>query len=72
MINWQTVGIGGGLYIALSTNRVWKDKSGQRQSLPEYHNLVCWGRLAEFCGQYVRKGKPRAATAKSTSATAIL
>lgn len=42
----------------LATNRVWRDQSGAKQSLPEYHNLVAWGGLAEFCAQYVRKGKP--------------
>ncbi len=42
----------------LATNRVWRDSTGQKQSLPEFHNLVAWGGLAEFCGQYVRKGKP--------------
>ena len=42
----------------LATNRVWKDANGQKQSLPEYHNLVCWGGLAEFCKQNVHKGKP--------------
>lgn len=42
----------------LATNRVWKDPKGERQSLPEFHNIVAWGALAEFCNQYVRKGKP--------------
>jgi single-strand DNA-binding protein len=42
----------------LATNRVWRDPNGQKQSLPEYHNLVAWGGLPEFCGQYVKKGKP--------------
>lgn len=42
----------------LATNRVWRDSEGVRQSLPEYHNLVAWGGLGEFCGQHVRKGKP--------------
>ncbi len=42
----------------LATNRVWKDQSGERQSLPEFHNLVAWGGLAEFCAQNVHKGKP--------------
>lgn len=42
----------------LATNRVWRDSNGEKQSLPEYHNLVAWGGLAEFCGQNVRKGKP--------------
>ncbi len=42
----------------LATNRVWKDQSGEKQSLAEYHNLVAWGGLAEFVGQNVKKGKP--------------
>ncbi|MDP7454078.1 MAG: single-stranded DNA-binding protein [Candidatus Peribacteraceae bacterium] len=42
----------------LATNRVWKDSTGDKQSLPEYHNLVAWGGLAEFCSENVKKGKP--------------
>lgn len=42
----------------LATNRVWRDSNGEKQSLPEYHNIVAWGGLAEFCNQYVKKGKP--------------
>lgn len=42
----------------LATNRVWRDSDGEKKSLPEYHNLVAWGGLAEFTGQYVKKGKP--------------
>lgn len=42
----------------LATNRIWKDQSGEKQSLAEYHNLVAWGGLADFCGQNVKKGKP--------------
>lgn len=42
----------------LATNRVWKDASGEKQSLAEYHNLVAWGGLAEFSAQNVHKGKP--------------
>ena len=42
----------------LATNRVWKDANGEKQSLPEYHSVVCWGGLAEFASHYVRKGKP--------------
>ena len=42
----------------LATNRVWKDAAGEKQSLAEFHNLVAWGGLAEFCAGNVRKGKP--------------
>lgn len=42
----------------LATNRVWKDTAGQKQSLPEFHSIVAWGPLGEFCAQYVEKGNP--------------
>jgi len=40
----------------VATNRVWTDQSGQRQEQVEYHNVVAWRRLAEICGQYLKKG----------------
>lgn len=41
----------------LATNREWVTGSGEKQSLAEYHNLVAWGKLAEICQQYLKKGK---------------
>jgi single-strand DNA-binding protein len=41
----------------LATNRVWKDKAGQKQEKAEFHNIVLWGRLAEISAQYLRKGQ---------------
>lgn len=41
----------------LATNRVWNDKTGQKQEEVEFHNVVVWGRQAEICKQYVQKGK---------------
>lgn len=40
----------------LATNFTWTDQSGQRQDKVEFHNIVAWRRLAEICGQYLRKG----------------
>lgn len=42
----------------LATNRVWKSSTGEKQSLPEYHNIVAWGGLADFCAETITKGKP--------------
>ena len=42
----------------LATNRTWKGGDGNKQSLPEYHNIVAWSGLADFCNQYIQKGKP--------------
>ncbi len=41
---------------SVATNQVWTDQSGQKQERVEYHNIVAWRRLAEICGQYLRKG----------------
>lgn len=41
---------------AVATNLIWTDQSGQRQEKVEFHNVVAWRRLADICGQYLRKG----------------
>lgn len=40
----------------VATNRVWKDKNGQRQDATEFHNIVVFGRQAETVTQYLKKG----------------
>jgi len=43
---------------SLATSESYTDKtSGQRQEKTEWHNIVCWNRLAEIAGQYVVKGR---------------
>ncbi|MDA3839616.1 MAG: single-stranded DNA-binding protein [Patescibacteria group bacterium] len=41
---------------SIATNFVWTDQSGQKQEKAEFHNIVAWRRLAEICGQYLKKG----------------
>jgi single-strand DNA-binding protein len=42
---------------SVATSDSWKDKaSGQMQERTEWHNIVAWDRLAEICGEYVKKG----------------
>lgn len=41
---------------SVATNRVWKDKNGQKQENTDYHNIVVFGPQAEACGQYLKKG----------------
>ncbi len=41
---------------SVATNFVWNDASGQRQEKAEFHNIVAWRKLAEICGQYLKKG----------------
>lgn len=41
----------------VATNRRWRDKqTNELQSQAEFHNIVAWGRLADTCSQYLKKG----------------
>lgn len=41
---------------SLATNRVWKDKDGNKKESADYHNIVVFGRQAETTAQYLKKG----------------
>ena len=41
----------------IATNREWVTRGEDKKSLAEYHNIAAWGRLAEICSQYLKKGK---------------
>lgn len=40
----------------LATDEQWKDKNGEKVQKTEWHNLTAWGKLAEICGEYLKKG----------------
>jgi single-strand DNA-binding protein len=40
----------------LATGSRWKDKNGQLQERTDWHNIVAFGRQAEICNQYLKKG----------------
>jgi len=42
---------------SIATDDRYTDKAGEKQERTEWHNIVAWGKLAEICGQYLRKGK---------------
>lgn len=42
----------------LATNRVYKDRDGNKQEATEFHNVVAFGRSAELIAQYMKKGRP--------------
>ena len=42
---------------SVATNRVWKDKDGKKQEGTEFHNIVVFGKQAETCNQYLKKGQ---------------
>jgi single-strand DNA-binding protein len=41
---------------SVATNRVSKDKNGNRREETEFHNVVAWGRQAEVASQFLTKG----------------
>jgi len=41
---------------SIATNRTWKDKDGSKKEQAEFHNIVAFGKIAEICNQYLKKG----------------
>lgn len=41
----------------VATSESWVDKQNQKQQRTEWHKIVVWGRTAETCSQYLRKGR---------------
>jgi single-strand DNA-binding protein len=41
----------------IATNREWTDSAGTKQEAADFHNIVCWGKLAELCNQLLKKGR---------------
>ncbi|MEQ9091821.1 MAG: single-stranded DNA-binding protein [Balneola sp.] len=42
--------------LSVATSEKYKDSNGERVEKTEWHRVVAWGRLAEICQQYLKKG----------------
>jgi single-strand DNA-binding protein len=42
--------------LRIATTDTWKDKNGDKQEATEWHSVVFFGKQAEVCGQYLKKG----------------
>jgi single-strand DNA-binding protein len=42
--------------LRLATNEAYRDADGNLVDKTEWHSVVAWGRLAEICGEYLKKG----------------
>lgn len=40
----------------IATTEQWKDKSGAKQERTDWHRIEFFGRTAEVCGEYLKKG----------------
>lgn len=44
--------------LRLATTEVWGGRDGApQQEQTEWHRVIAWGRLAEICNEYLRKGR---------------
>ncbi|MEJ2131814.1 MAG: single-stranded DNA-binding protein [Gammaproteobacteria bacterium] len=45
-------------HFSVATNESWRDRqTGEQQERTEWHNVVCFARLAEIAGEYLSKGR---------------
>ncbi len=42
--------------LSVATSDRYKDSNGEWKETTEWHRVVAWGRLAEICQQYLKKG----------------
>lgn len=53
---------------SIATNHTWNNaQTGERQESVDFHNIVAWGKLAETCGQYLKKGSAILAEGRLTN-----
>ena len=42
--------------LSIATSERYKDSTGEWKETTEWHRVVAWGRLAEICQEYLKKG----------------
>jgi single-strand DNA-binding protein len=42
--------------LRIATTENWKDRDGNKQEATEWHRVSFFGKIAEVCGQYLKKG----------------
>ena len=42
---------------SIATNEAWLDSDKGKQERTEWHNIVAWGKLADFTTEYIQKGQ---------------
>ena len=42
--------------LSVATTERYKDRNGEQQEKTEWHRVVAWGKLADICDQYLKKG----------------
>lgn len=42
---------------SVATSDAWTSREGEKKEKTEWHKIVAWGKTAEICGEYLRKGR---------------
>ncbi len=42
---------------SVATDRTWTDASGEKQEKTTWFRVTAWGKLADLCNQYLKKGR---------------
>lgn len=42
---------------SVATSEVYITREGEKREVTEWHSVYCWGKLAEFVKEYLRKGR---------------
>jgi single-strand DNA-binding protein len=42
--------------MSVATKEQWKNPQGEPQEKTEWHRIVCFGKLGEICGEYLKSG----------------
>src|SRR5690625_3778231 len=42
--------------MSVATTERFKDRNGEQQEKTQWHRITAWGRLAEICQKYLKKG----------------
>lgn len=50
--------------LSIATNETYTNKSGERVTDTQWHNIVAWGKTAELIERFVTKGKEMAVEGK--------
>lgn len=44
--------------LSLATNRSWVNKEGGKEKRTDWHRVTVWGKKAQICQSYLKKGAP--------------
>jgi single-strand DNA-binding protein len=44
--------------LSLATNRSWVNKDGAKEKRTDWHRVTVWGKKAQICQDYLKKGAP--------------